>query len=395
MTAEEKELITHSRMVAFRACRRRHHYAYELGIRPVKQSRPLLVGSALHAWLEQWFRAGGETWLCPVSLEERDPYAAPDPLREVVDAFAVVAAEDVYEAARLRAMVLAYHFRWRLQRWKVLAVETEFRAPLVNPLTNRTSQLYERGGKIDAVIAIEFEDGGPEYEGQWIVEHKSNKGPLDPEALYWQRLRMDPQCSDYWLGAHALGFKPRGIIYDVVCKPAIEPHRATPEDKRKFTQGVGCKLCKGGKGKRGLGYPPADEVVDEGERRACAECAGTGWSEAPALYANMRERDETPGEYGLRCLQLMLAEPDRYLHRHKVVRLDAEMREHLTDGWYTVRALHEQRAAGVYPRNPDACFLYHRPCDYYAVCTRSASIDDPKLFQVTGKHPELRVVNDG
>lgn len=401
MSDTAKELITHSRMVAFRACRRRHHLAYELGIRPVKQSKPLLVGSALHSWLEAWFRAGGHSWLCPVPPLDHDARDArlwvDDPMHAIEADFAAVAADDPFEAAKLRAMVLAYHLRWRLQTWQVLAVEVQFRAPLTNPLTNRTSQLYERGGKIDAIIGIDFEHGGPDWEGQWIVEHKSNKGPLEPESLYWQRLRMDPQCSDYWLGALALGFKPRGIIYDVVCKPQIEPYKATPVEKRKLTQGTGCKLCGGGKGKKGHGWMMADLVLEEPERRPCAGCKGSGWKEGeePRLYADVRLEDETPGEYGLRCLEVMMREPDRYLHRHRVVRLEDELREHLADGWYTVRAMHEQREAGVFPRNPDACFLFNRPCDFYAICTRSASIDDPKLYRLVGKHPELRVVSDG
>jgi hypothetical protein len=396
---DDKELVTHSRMVAFRACRRRHHYAYELGARPLKQSKPLLVGDALHKWLERWF-INGAAWLPPVApifgvgpdLDAEREWRG-DPMRGVESAFDAVAADDPYEVAKLRAMVLAYHLRWRTQEWRALVVEAEFRAPLTNPLTNRTSRSYERGGKIDAIVELDA-SLGPEWEGQWIVEHKSNRGPLDPESTYWQRLRLDPQCSDYWLGAHALGFQPRGIIYDVVCKPTIEPYKATPLEKRKMTQGTGCKICGGSKGKQGSGRVP--KAGTDGTT-PCAVCKESGWKigEEPRWYADVRLEDETPGAYGLRCFETILAEPDRYLHRHRVVRLEQEMHEHLIDGWFTVRALHEQRATGIAPRNPDACFLYGRPCDYYAVCCGSASIDDQRLFRTGRRHPELRVVNDG
>lgn len=395
-TREEKELITHSRKVAFRACRRRHHLTYDLGYRAIRQSKPLLVGDALHKWLERWFHAGGQSWICPFPAEGAEiSMYTPDPHEEMWFAFRAVEREDPFEAAKLRAMVLAYHLRWHLQRWTVLAVEQEFRAPLVNPLTGRTSQGYERAGKLDAVIAIDFEDGGPEFEGQWIVEHKSNKGPLDVESSYWTRLRMDPQCSDYFIGAQALGFKPRGIIYDVVCKPTIEPYKATPPEKRKYTQGNGCKVCGGSKGKAGHGFMVTDLEYPEAERGKCSACKGSGWriGEEPQLYANTRIADETPGEYGLRCFQTMLAEPHRYLHRHKVVRLEVELRDHLIDDWYTVKSIHETKGLPG-GRNPDACFLFGRPCDFLPVCSRSASIDDPKLYQIARKHPELRVVTD-
>jgi len=89
----------------------------------------------------------------------------------------------------------------------------------------------------------------------------------------------------------------------------------------------------------------------------------------------------------------MLAEPDRYLHRRKVVRLEGELHDHLVDDWFLVKSLHESKGQPG-GRNPDACMLWGRPCEFWPYCTRSASLDDPKLYQISRKHPELRVVTD-
>jgi hypothetical protein len=392
-TISATESISHTRKTAFRACRRRHHYAHVIGVVPVRKALQLTVGHALHVWCELWATYG---WVCP-SPELWDAGDDMNIVDEVTaplgKAFLALQAEDPYEAARLRAMVLAYHIRWHQQGLQSLAVEAEFRAPLINPLDGQVSRRYYRRGFIDWMVAL-GEAAGPEWEGQWVMEHKSHKGPLDPGDMYLLKLRMDPQCSDYMIGAEALGFEPRGIIYDVVCKPAIEPHTATPLEKRKMTIGMGCKTCHGGKGVRGQGTDPADIVVDVEDRRPCVHCDGTGWKDAPRFHAHVRLEDETPGEYGMRCFEIILAEPERYLVRHKVVRLSNELRDHEIDDWYTVRAMHEQRQAAHVPHNPDACFLYNMPCDYWPVCTGAASLDDPKLYRINRRPTVTRAVTE-
>jgi hypothetical protein len=389
-TGQEKEKISHTRMVAFRACRHRHHLAYELGVKPIAKALQLVVGTAMHLWLEAWWLVamadGAPRWLSPVRPPEQDPEREDAMLMPVEAAFHGLGATDPYEAAKLRAMVLAYHLRWGSQQIKVYSVEAEFTAPLINPLDGKVSKRYERTGKIDAIVEFP-ESAGPEFEGEWVMEHKSRAGAMDVGDKYFRKLRMDPQISDYHIGAAALGHEIRGVIYDVVCKPTIEPRMATPEADRKMTIGVGCRKCGGGKDEKGSGYEGAADRLCR-----CQKCDGTGWKDAPHYYANVRLEDETPGEYGLRCFTLMLSEPLRYFHRHKVTRLADELRDHEIDGWFTVRSMHEQRATGVAPRNPDACWLFNRPCDYTAICWDGARADDERLFRIS-KRPKFNVID--
>jgi hypothetical protein len=46
------QLLTNSRSQSFKICRKRNHYAYELGLRPVTDPRALRIGAAFHLGLD-------------------------------------------------------------------------------------------------------------------------------------------------------------------------------------------------------------------------------------------------------------------------------------------------------------------------------------------------------
>lgn len=53
------QLLTNSRAESFKKCRRRHWYEYEMGLRPIEDTKALRMGSAFHAGLEV-MKAGGD-----------------------------------------------------------------------------------------------------------------------------------------------------------------------------------------------------------------------------------------------------------------------------------------------------------------------------------------------
>lgn len=367
-----KHGLSHSRKVVFRQCKRKHHLMYTLGIRPVKEAIQLVVGTLLHAWLECWFSSS--EWVPPCAphsraaddMEEFLP-AADERIRRMWRLFAELDAAAPFEAARLRAMVLAYHLRWRAEPWHVMAVEQEFRAPLRHPDTEEEDDTFERNGKIDAlVMSPEMTDTGIVALG---VEHKSNLGVITPESDYWTKLRSDAQCSDYHIGGSELQHDIHGIVYDVVCKPDLDPLKATPIEKRQMTQGKVCPQCV----KKNVAKHDPD----------CDICQGTTWKEPPRLYANQRDRDETPGEYGLRCFQAMLEKPDLYLHRKLVVRTDEELRQHQLDDWETAQDVKVDMAREHHPRNTDACFKFlSGKCEFHPICFGSVSPTDERIYKL-------------
>lgn len=325
-------VVTNSEFRTFRRCPRERHFAYELGYRPLGEDEALRFGSLFHSGLEAWWRAYADDTV--------------EPLTAAIEAIQPLAVDE-FDLVRAGVLLQGYDARWHDADVEVLAVEVEFRTPLVNPLSGAASRTYELAGKLDALIR-NTPDGRV-----YIVEHKTSGDDIGAGSHYWQRLQLDGQISTYYAGARALGYEPAGCLYDVISKPRIAPRLATPSESRKYTK-------------------------------------------AGALYANQRAEDESPDEYRERLVEAICAEPDRYYQRGLVVRLSDEEREAAYDAWSTARAMREAEVSGVHPRNPDGCERYHRMCGYFAVCTGTASLEDPSLYQrLEHVHPELNASTEG
>lgn len=318
------ELITISRLSAARTCQRLHHYRYELGYRPAVEADALRFGTLIHLGLEAWWKAPENHLRLPHAFEAV----------QQVDA-------DPFDRVRARVMLTGYHARWEDEPYEVLGVEVQFDAPMVNPATGHPSRTYRLGGKIDAIVR-DTRDGRT-----LIVEHKTTSEDVSGGSDYWKRLRLDGQVSTYFDGAKALGFDVAGCVYDVLSKPSLRPHRATPPESRKYT--------KDGK-----------------------------------LYANQREHDETPEEFGERLRDAILADPSAYFARAEVARLDGELDEARFDTWQTAEIIREGARLGRHPRSPNSCIRFGSTCPYWSVCTKEASLDDPSRFRRSEtQHPEL------
>jgi hypothetical protein len=365
-----EQLYTSSRLKVLRQCPRAHHFRYDLGIKqPMGDAAAFgTVGhSAIEAWLHAW-KAG--------DLDAR-----------LGAALAVIAKSDMspYDQARLGALITAYHLRWKDEPWEILAIETEFRFELGGHLI---------GGKVDAIIR-DTRDGRI-----WLVEHKTTAQDAAPGGAYWEKLAIDSQVSIYVDGATMLGYEIAGVVYDVLQRPRHEPKLATPVHEREYTTGRGCKKCggsaKAGEIAKGQGFYVVKFGEIEDKKIECDGCAGTGWKldkdgkpEVPRLYAKHRDTDETLDAFSERVIEEIAAEPDSFLIRGTVVRLEDElpkMRQDILD------AIRLERAAALfdlYPRNPDACNRYGSMCSYFPICSGRASENDQSLFPRGAAHPEL------
>jgi hypothetical protein len=239
---------------------------------------------------------------------------------------------DPFEQVRAEVMLRGYDARWSGEAYEVLAVEAEFRAPLVNPETGAPSRTWTIGGKLD-VLARNIAKGRIE-----IIDHKTAKGDVSAGSDYLKRLRLDGQVSLYYPGAEALGHQADAFLYDVLVKPGQRPLKATPLEARKYT--------KGG-----------------------------------ALYANQRDRDETPEEYRERLVAAIVEAPNDFFQRAEIVRIGDEVRDAMADIWDLGRMMREGELAGRAPRNPDACVRYGRTCEFFGACTGEASLEDEALFR--------------
>jgi hypothetical protein len=317
------QLLTNSRRTSYNDCPRKHFFAYELSRRPAVTSDALRFGSLMHNALELWWRE-----------------ASIEPVLEFLDS----ATEDdnTYEIAKARALIVAYNERYRddHEKYEVVEVEHEFRAPLINPRTNHNSQTWLLAGKID-VIVRERSTGAV-----IIIEHKTTSDSIAPDSDYWLRLTIDGQISGYYVGAETSGYSCECCVYDVIKKPMLKPALATPEDQRKYT--------KDGK-----------------------------------LYSNQRDTDETVEEYYDRLTTDIASRPDFYFCRRETVRLGDDLEDYMKDMWSCGREIRNAQITGYWRRNVGACNRYGM-CEYFGVCCKYASINDDTLFVTLDNiNPEL------
>lgn len=244
-----------------------------------------------------------------------------------------------------------------------------------------------------------------------VVEHKTAGEDISPGALYWRKLTLDSQCSNYFVLARALGYEPEELLYDVVRKLAIEPLRATPEEERNYTKPKS-KQCAECKKKNPAPLPHVDAKTG----KECVEQWRSGpdddWREGypfdhgpgaetrrgvvtdpgGRLHANQRAEDETPLEFRRRCMRTLAEDMGRYYRRAVVVRTQEDFDDADFDVWQVGAQIHESEKLNRWPRNPDACMKYGRLCDFHDVCARIDRLDNPYRFQRRERqHTELSV----
>jgi hypothetical protein len=320
-----------------------------MGLRPIRESMPLRLGAAFHL---------GAELLAPVfeAAAQRAPEESAEPvenkaceaIRRATQSYSTVPywCQDLLEWAVERVTVErllhAYFLRYQGDGLKTIATEQEFCLPLINPETGADSPLWRLAGKIDRIVQLP--DGRLA-----VLETKTSSSSLDDGSDYWARLRLDSQISLYYYAARQLGYEVQTVLYDVVRKPLIDVMRATPLEKRKFT--------KDGR-----------------------------------LYANQRDRDETPDEFAERLTSDIAARPEFYFARKEIPRLEADLAEAQAEWWQQAHLLRECQRTGRWFRNTQSCLQPFR-CEYCEICFTGARPEEsiPTGFRrVENVHPELR-----
>lgn len=327
--------LTTSEKSCYQLCPRKHHYKYDMLMRSVWVSESLRFGSLWHRGMQAWWE-GAHAELTPLesavaAMRKVDPRdGVPDPVQLII----------------CEELLALYDARWSSEPYEVLEVEKVFETPMINPETGVPSRTYVAGGKMDAIVrdVRDFR--------MLVVEHKTSSEDISPGSEYWQRLTLNSQVSDYFAGGRSLGYDIEACLYDVVLKPKLRPLLATPLESRKYT-----KATK---------------------------------TEPSRLYAAQRENDETLDEFRLRLREHLLQNPEQWFVRGIVARTEEDERDAAFDSWNIGKQIAESARLNRHPRNPNSCNVYHRMCEFFGVCTRTASLEDETLFRVAETaHEEL------
>lgn len=279
-------------------------------------------------------------------------------------ALAVIKSDDPYADARVRALMTVYHEVWA-EKWKsydIIAVEREFSFPLLNPETEAESRSFDEGGKMDVLVRHRL------HKRISVVEHKTTQDSVMPDSDYWTRLRMDTQCSKYFLAASVSGEDVEGVLYDVIRKPQNRPLAIPLRDPE------GVKI-----------------VLDANGQRVRTK-DGKKWRESADTENGyvLQTRPETAEEFEARLLEVLRENPSGFFAHREVPRLDSDILEYMSDAWALGQQILYFRFRNIWPRNPDACDQFGM-CPMFDLCAGRSAVDGIRYRHRENTHPELRI----
>jgi hypothetical protein len=138
------QLLTHSRQDSFKVCRKKHWFAYELGLRRSLDAKALRMGSAYHTGLEQL--GLGHDLATAVEAARLAYGTTPDGFDEY---------DWAIESETVIRLLCGYQWRWQNDGLEYIASEQSFELPLLNPATGKPSKIFATAGKIDGIVKLE------------------------------------------------------------------------------------------------------------------------------------------------------------------------------------------------------------------------------------------------
>lgn len=340
MKVNGSNLITQSRLRCLKLCARKHYYAYEAGITTQRESEALRMGRIYHVALDAL--ALGKS-LEQVFAIITDNYAT---MPQYADAF-----DWAVEREKVMRLICGYVWFWRDEKIEILATESVFSLPILNPETRCPTPLFSKAGKIDKKIRLESGIVG-------VMEHKTTSDSIEGDSEYWDILRLDPQISMYFTSDPTL----QTILYDVTRKPATKPSqtkthpKAIKDDYKLFGRWYG-------------------EVIE-------------------GATAELPER-ETVQMYGARLAADITENPARFYARREVGRTEADVEAFNLDLWQDQLLLRHRQKLNLWPRTPsaDTCSWceFKRPC--FANIYPINSVPPEGFVFKSTVHPELETTN--
>lgn len=186
----EKDIWTASRLKAYHTCPMKEALRYRQKLASISSRPALAFGTAVHKGIETW------------SIDEgMNALQMPFPGSQ--------SEADEQEIAKVTVEALLRGYMNRFLPFEDHRPEMLFKLPIRTPM-GRSSTTKVIAGKIDDLAYL---------NGQhWIVEYKT-ASKLD--STYFDRLYVDTQITTYMLAAERMGYRPAGVIYRVLRKPAL------------------------------------------------------------------------------------------------------------------------------------------------------------------------------
>lgn len=362
--------LTHSRIGTYKTCPKKHYFAYELGLRPARQAKPLRFGNAIHEALDR--RAKGDDVETAIGAGLEVYGETPEWVQTDEQQY-----DWAVECATAEALLRGYFWYWGedAANIKILHSEASFNVPIMHPELGVEHPKFTFAGKRDKVIELTV--GGKVA----VQEHKTCSEDIEGPSEYWRRLQIDHQISGYYVSAHDEGINAETVLYDVIRKPTIRPATGIP-----LLDDDGKKIVLDAEG---------DRVRIEKKKKDGSPAKGDGAPRQagdPSKGWVLQTREETPAEYGKRLLADIGERPTYYYGRREIDRLEADLNEFRHELYQVADQIMDAQHKGHWFRNTGSCRTFNRLCEYFDLCTAAHDPggEIPAGFErVDDVHPEL------
>ena len=198
-----KTILTNSSISAFKACPRKYYWRYVREIEALERPEALLLGTAIHGFLESYYR--------------QIPY---EPLTYLAPK----------SQAILKGVMEGYPVRYKddCDLFDSVALEQVINGEILNPETGRPAREYAYGGKVDGLVILKKDIEGFKAGDLLLLEHKTTS---KVDEAYFERLQLDSQLLLYSLYlSRELGAPIAGTLFNVILKPSLRQKKNENED---------------------------------------------------------------------------------------------------------------------------------------------------------------------
>lgn len=229
-----KLTLSHSAIALYLMCRRKYWLERIQRIEPLKKPHYLHAGNIVGSFLEAWYQGLPN----PERIIDQQVKAIDTSLwsSEEQHKFKIV-------VAGLRGITEVYpdYYADDLKNYRKIMCERDITIPL--------TEHVNYNGKIDVLMQ--------DAAGDWWVLETKTAAMSTVDANYLDRVRVDWQVTGYLvLAEELLGIRPRGVLYNVIKKPAIRLKKG--ESHEAFAQRVYEEYTRNAKDKQ---YFVREEVI--------------------------------------------------------------------------------------------------------------------------------------
>jgi len=197
-----KTILTNSAINAFKSCAKKYYYRYVREIEALARPEALLLGSAIHGFLEAHYRQLPYTMPSDLNLKSQAI------LKGVMEFYPILFMDDP-------------------DLFDPVAIEKTIHGEIVNPTTGRPAREYTFGGKVDGLVVLKKDVEDFKAGDLLLLEHKTT---TKVDEAYFEKLQLDSQLLLYTMFlSRELGAQINGCLFNVVLKSAIRQKKNESE----------------------------------------------------------------------------------------------------------------------------------------------------------------------